>query len=193
MPRAGLNRDAVVAAALAIIDDGGPEALTLAAVAARTGVATPSLYKHVKNLGELRNLLAVRLFDEFTDRATRAVLGRSRDEAVEALMRAYHEYATEHPHRYAIVPQRPDPDPAVQAAGERFVALFFAVLKGYGLDDDELVHATRVARATLHGFAMLQIGGGFGLPQDVAVTHQRLIDTVLAGLRATRGGAGSAS
>ncbi|MET7399592.1 WHG domain-containing protein [Dactylosporangium sp. NPDC005572] len=186
MPRAGLNQDAVVGAALAIVDEGGPEALTLAAVAARTGVATPSLYKHVKSLGELRGLLAVRLFGELEGRITRAVLGRSGDDALEALMRAYHDYATEHPHRYAAVPQQPDPDPAVQAAGERLAALFYAVLKGYGLDDDELVHATRVTRAALHGFASLQSGGAFGLPQDLAVTHQRLIETVLAGLRTGR-------
>ncbi|WP_228718230.1 TetR family transcriptional regulator [Kitasatospora acidiphila] len=41
MPRAGLNPDAVVDHALALIDEDGPDALTLAAVAARAGVAAP--------------------------------------------------------------------------------------------------------------------------------------------------------
>ncbi|GAA2590784.1 TetR/AcrR family transcriptional regulator [Dactylosporangium fulvum] len=193
MPRAGLNRTAVVDAALAIVDADGPAALTLAAVAARTGVATPSLYKHVGSLAELRRLIAVRLFDEFTATVTAVVLGRSGDAAMEALMRAYHEYATAHPNRYAFIPQQPDPDPEVNAAAERFVTLCFAVLKGYGFGDGDLVHATRVVRAAMHGFAILHISGGFGLPQDVAVTHQRLIETVLAGLKVTRGAAGTAS
>ncbi|MEV0130199.1 TetR-like C-terminal domain-containing protein [Dactylosporangium sp. NPDC050688] len=182
MPRAGLSRDAVVDAALALVDADGPAALTLAAVAARTGVATPSLYKHVGSLTELRNLLAVRLFEQFTAEATAAVLGLSGDAALEALMRAYHRYAVTHPHRYALLPQAPDPDPAVAAAADRFVGLCFAVLRGYGLDGDEIVHATRITRAAMHGFAVLHTSGGFGLPQDVEATLDRLVATVVRGV-----------
>ncbi|MEV4512062.1 TetR-like C-terminal domain-containing protein [Dactylosporangium sp. NPDC049525] len=184
MPRAGLSRDAVVDAALAIVDADGPAALTLAAVAARTGVATPSLYKHVGSLTELRNLLAVRLIDEFNAAATTAVIGLSGDAALEGLMRAYHRYAVTHPHRYALLPQAPDPDPAVAAAAGRFVELCFAVLRGYDLDDDEMVHAARITRATMHGFAVLHTSGGFGLPQDIDATLDRLIATVVHGIGA---------
>lgn len=184
MPRAGLSRAAVVDAALALVDADGPAALTLAAVAARTGVATPSLYKHVGSLTDLRNLLAVRILDEFTAATTTAVLGLSGDAALEGLMRAYHRYVVTHPHRYALLPQAPDPDPAVAAAADRFVELCFAVLRGYGLDDDEIVHATRITRATMHGFAVLHASGGFGLPQDVDATLDRLIATVVRGVAA---------
>jgi AcrR family transcriptional regulator len=184
LPRAGLSRDAVVDAALALVDAEGPAALTLAAVAARTGVATPSLYKHIGSLTDLRNLLAVRLLDELTAATTTAVLGLSGDAALERFMRAYHNYAVTHPHRYALLPQAPDPDPAVSAAATRLVELCFAVLRGYGLDDDEIVHATRITRAAMHGFAVLHISGGFGLPQDVNATFDRLIATVVRGVTA---------
>ena len=43
MPRAALSADAVVAVAMDLLDEIGPAALTLSAVAARAGVATPSL------------------------------------------------------------------------------------------------------------------------------------------------------
>ena len=62
VPRAGLDRAAVVALALAVVDDGGPTGyadLTLAAVAARAGVAVPSLYKHVAGLPGLRREVAL--------------------------------------------------------------------------------------------------------------------------------------
>jgi AcrR family transcriptional regulator len=175
----------VVDAALALVDADGPAALTLAAVAARTGVATPSLYKHVGGLTELRNLLAVRLLDEFTAAATAAVLGRSGATALEALMRAYHGYAVAHPHRYALLPQAPDPDPAVSAAAARFIEVCFAVLRGVGLDGDEAVHATRITRAAMHGFAVLHTSGGFGLPQHVDDTLDRLVTTVVRGVATT--------
>jgi AcrR family transcriptional regulator len=155
LPRAGLSRAAVVDVALALVDAEGPAALTLAAVAARTGVATPSLYKHVGSLTDLRNLLAVRLFDEFTAATTAAVLGLSGDAALEGLMRAYHRYAVTHPHRDAVLPQAPDPDPAVSAAANRLVELCFAVLRGYGLDEPAAVHATRRMRVAANGFATL--------------------------------------
>jgi AcrR family transcriptional regulator len=187
MPRAGLSPAAVVDAALRVVDESGPEALTLAAVAGACGVATPSLYKHVAGLGELRALLAVRILDEFTAEATAAMLGRSGDDALEALMYAFHAYATRHPARYRLVPQRPDPDPGVTAAADRFLAVVFAVFKGYDLTDDQVVHATRVLRAAMHGFAVLHTG--FQMRQDVEVTHRVLVET----MKAIRAAAGNAS
>jgi AcrR family transcriptional regulator len=189
MPRAGLSPSAVVDAALRIVDAAGPAGLTLAAVAAECGVATPSLYKHVAGLPELRALLAARLIDELTASTTAAMLGRSGDDALEALMTAYHAYATEHPHRYALIPQRPEPDEAVQAAAGRLLAVVFAVFKADDLTDDQVVHATRVLRAAMHGFAVLQSGGSFQMAQDIAVTHRVLIET----MKAIRAAAGSAS
>lgn len=47
--RPGLTRDAVLAAALAIIDDGGLDACTMRAVASALGVEAMSLYWHVEN------------------------------------------------------------------------------------------------------------------------------------------------
>ena len=47
MPRAGLSTEIVVAEAADIADDVGWDELTLAAVAARFGVAAPSLCEHV--------------------------------------------------------------------------------------------------------------------------------------------------
>ncbi|HTJ35416.1 MAG TPA: TetR/AcrR family transcriptional regulator [Dactylosporangium sp.] len=178
MPRAGLTPAAVVDAALRVVDRGGPASLTLAAVAAECGVATPSLYKHVAGLPELRSLLAARVLDDLTATTTSAVLGRSGDEALEALMRAYHAYATDNPHRYALIPQRPDPDPSVAAAAQRLVGVIFAVFKAYDLTDAQVVHATRVLRAAMHGFATLVSEGGFQMSEDLATTHAVLTATL---------------
>ncbi len=104
MPRVGLNEDAVVDAALAVVDENDPQALTLATVAARVGVATPSLYQHVASLAQLRARVAARVLAEMTTIATDAVLGRSGDDAVATLMRRLREYAVAHPSRYAAVP-----------------------------------------------------------------------------------------
>lgn len=48
------------------------------------------------------------------------------------------------------------------AAAAHAVEAVFAALRGYGLDGDEAVDATRVARSSLHGFVSLEIDGGLG-------------------------------
>lgn len=185
MPRAGLTPEQVVTHALAVIDEQGPEALTLAAVAARAKVATPSLYKHVSGgLAELRRLVAVRVTEELADRLADAAVGRAGDAAVAAVLRAYHGYASAHPHRYAALPQAPQPDDELTSAAGRLVGVILAVLRGYGLEGAEAIHAARTVRSVAHGFASLSIGGAFRLAEDPAVTEERLIGVLTGGLRA---------
>lgn len=183
MPRAGLTTAAVVDAALLVVDERGKDALTLAAVAERTGVAPPSLYKHVGGLDDLRALVAVRVMDEMTARLTTAVLGRSGDEAVTALMRACRDYVIEHPARYAAMPPDPLHNPALAAAGARLIEVFLAVLRGYGLAGSAAIHATRCLRVIVHGFASIEAAGGFGLPDDLDDTYEQLIRMFSTSLR----------
>jgi AcrR family transcriptional regulator len=190
MPRVGLTPDGVVDHALALIDAEGPDALTLAGVAARAGVATPSLYKHVPGgLAALRRLITIRVTTELAGRLHRAIEGLSGDPAVEALLRAYHGYATEHPRRYAALPQAPsDADAELITASSHLVGAILAVLHDYGIEDSEAIHAARTVRALSHGFASLAIGGAFQLSEDLAVTQQRLISVLTGGLRDWPGG-----
>ena len=185
MPRAGLSPDAVVDHALALIDDEGPEALTLAGVAARAGVATPSLYKHVPGgLAALRRLIAIRVTEDLADRLDRETAGLGGDRAVTALLRGYHGYATEHPRRYAALPQaQAAADDELMQAGSRLVRTILAVLHDYGIEDSEAIHAARTVRAVSHGFASLTIAGAFQLREDLAVTQDRLIAVLTNGLR----------
>jgi AcrR family transcriptional regulator len=185
MPRAGLSPDAVVDHALALIDDEGPEALTLAGVAARAGVAAPSLYKHVPGgLAGLRRLIAIRVTQDLAARLNAAITGLTGEPAVEALLRAYHGYATEHPRRYAALPQAPAAaDEQLIGAATALVGAIFTVLEGYGIEDSEAVHAARTVRALAHGFASLTIGGAFQLSEQLTVTQDRLISVLTAGLR----------
>ena len=179
MPRAGLSTAAVVEAALAVVDEQGVEGLTLAAVAQRTGVATPSLYKHVAGLGELRTLLGARVLADMTETFTRAVVGRSGADAVTALLHAYRGYVRAHPARYAAAPLDPLHEPALVPAGEKLLDVVFGALRAYDLERSEAVHVARCLRAVAHGFASLEAGGGFGLPESLDDTYDRLVGVVL--------------
>jgi AcrR family transcriptional regulator len=178
-----LTPAAVVDVALGIVDEHGPDGLTLAAVAQGCGVATPSLYKHVASLGELKTLVGVRVLEGMTDQFTATVLGSGGDEAVTALMHAYRAYVAAHPKRYAAMPMDPLHDPIQEAAGKKLVGVMYATLRGYGLEGSAAVHATRRLRVIVHGFASIEAGGGFGLPEDLDGTYDQLIQMYLASLR----------
>jgi AcrR family transcriptional regulator len=182
VPRAGLSTDGVVDVAVAIVDEQGPEALSLSAVAARAGVAGPSLYKHVASLAELRSRVAARVLAEMTEVATTAILGLSGDAAVAALMRRLRAYGTEHPARYLAVPPDPMHEPALARPAARLVEVFLAVLAGYGLHGAAAIHATRCLRVIVHGFVSIESAGGFGLAEDPTETFEQLIQMYLASL-----------
>ncbi|MFC4122474.1 TetR/AcrR family transcriptional regulator [Nonomuraea zeae] len=181
-----LSADAIVDLALSIVDEDGSAALTLSAVATAAGVAPPSLYKHVRNLAELRALVSARVMSELADQAGEAVLGRSADEAVRALMTAWRAYVRRCPNRYAALIQSPEPHTA--EPGERLLAILFATLRAYGMEDSAAIHAARCLRAVAHGFAVLETEGAFGLPENLEESYDLLIHMVIAGLRAPRGG-----
>ncbi|MFU8851370.1 TetR-like C-terminal domain-containing protein [Micromonospora sp. SL1-18] len=168
--------------ALAVIDEQGLEHLTLAAVAARAEVATPSLYKHVASLAQLRSLIGVRVMEDLAEQLTLAVVGRSGDDAVATLMRASRAYVVRHPARYAAIPADPLHDPATQAAGNRLLQVFFGVLRAYRLEDSAAIHAIRCLRAIMHGFTSLEAAGGFGLPENLDDTYERLIQMFIASI-----------
>jgi AcrR family transcriptional regulator len=172
----------VTQAAVELIDEHGTDALTLAKVAEHTGVAAPSLYKHVRSLAELRNRVALCVVGELTERLTAAVMGRGGDQALRAAMWAYRQYVIEHPHRYAAFPQVPPSDPELAAAVARLLDVVLAILRGYGLEESAAIHAARCFRATAHGFASLQAAGAVRLPEDLDTTYEYLIGMLTTGI-----------
>jgi AcrR family transcriptional regulator len=191
VPRAGLSHAAVVRLALEVVDDGGPDGftqLTLAKVASRAGVATPSLYKHVGSLGALRREVSVVAVRELTSAGAAATVGRSGADAVRALAHAWRGYAVAHPGRYAATQVGPDPDHAEAAehreAAAESVQVAAAALRGFALPDERLVDAIRAARSAVHGFVTLELGGGFRLPHDLDRSFDVLVDMLVAGVAA---------
>jgi AcrR family transcriptional regulator len=186
-PRAGLDRAQVVEAAGQIVDAGGLDALTLAALAERLGVRTPSLYNHVAGLPGLHRELALVALRRLSASLARAGIGKTTDEALEALAGAFRSFIKEHPGLYALTvqPAAPNapPDLELVHASDEVVEIVLAVLASYGLRGLEAVHAVRGLRSVIHGFATLELAGGFGLPLDVDESYRLLIQIFIAGLR----------
>ena len=185
MPRQRLSRAEVVDTAARIADAEGLEGLTLARVAAELGIRAPSLYNHVESRERLLEELSLRGLRELGQALTEAAVGRSRDDALLALAAAHRHYATEHPGLYAATIRAADPDDSQRIeAAQAAVRAVFAVLAGYGLEGDDVVHAARAFRSAVHGFSSLEAAGGFGLPADRDTSFERMVATLAAGMAA---------
>ena len=143
--------------------------LTLAAVAARAGVAVPSLYKHVAGLPALRREVA-RSASSSSRRARRprGALGR----------RPGPRHGPGHPRPRPALPRplpggpgrpgcaTPRRTTSARRAPGRSDELSDAVA-ALGVPDDRRIDAVRAFRAAVHGFVVLELDGGFGMPDDV--------------------------
>jgi AcrR family transcriptional regulator len=175
----GLTPDRIVAEAAIVADEVGLDRLTLAAVAKRCGVSLPGLYKHIDGLDAVKRDLAVLAVRDLTAALASAGVGVSGRDALHALSNAYRSYARAHPGRYAATVRAPAPgDEEHAAAGAAAVGVLAAVLKGYDISGDDLIDAIRLIRAAHHGFVSLEAVGGFGLPQSVDATFDRLVDAL---------------
>ena len=181
----GIDRARVVEAAGALADAQGLDQLTLAMVAAQLGVRLPSLYNHVAGLAGLRRELALLGLQQLYGRMSRAAIGKTEDAAVIAVAQAYRRYVLEHPGLYAATVRAPSADDQeLQKAAQVIIEVVLAVLEGYGIGDDDAIHATRGLRSIVHGFTTLELAGGFGLALDREESFMRLLQGYIAGLRA---------
>lgn len=179
MPRAGLDSETVVSAAAELADADGLPALTLARLASKLGVRAPSLYEHVGGLDDLRRRLSARGAGELRDALQRAAAGRAGRDALQAIADAYRAYALEHPGIYAALQRAEESDEAAE-----LVEVVLAVLRGYGLESDDAIHAARIVRASLHGFVVLETGAGFKIPLELDESFARLVAMLDRGLSA---------
>ena len=92
----------IIAAAEAIVDSEGPDALTMRRLAADLGIQAPSLYKHLAGRDELVALLVEDALFDVGDACHAALDRPGRRTPVAALLVAYRRLAQDRPHRYRL-------------------------------------------------------------------------------------------
>jgi hypothetical protein len=99
---------------------------------------------------------------------------------------AYRAYIKEFPGLYLASLRasgaRDPVDAELQAAEEQVVKIAMAVVDSFGLSGEDGLHAVRGLRSIVHGFATLELAGGFGLPLDCDESFRRLVNLFIRGL-----------
>jgi AcrR family transcriptional regulator len=158
-------------------------------LAERLGVKTPSLYKHVDNMADLVHRIGVLAMVELGDAVRDATQGRAGGEALTAAAQAMRTFVKKHPGRYAAgnAAELSGPDDPLGPAAARLLGSLSAVLRGYQLDESEEIHALRMLRSMLHGFATLEVEDGFRYDTDVDESFTWMINFIDHGLRSAPG------
>lgn len=161
MPRAGLSKDKIIAAAGRLADDEGFDSLTLAAVARLFDVRLPSLYGHVANVHELKKGVGLLALHSLAERTEEAVAGRAGKDALIALVNTHRDFARQHPGLFHALRYPLDGQSAAHSGGARLARVNHAMLRAYALGDEDRVHATRLIGSFVLGFSLLELAGSF--------------------------------
>ncbi|MEV5556974.1 TetR/AcrR family transcriptional regulator [Nonomuraea wenchangensis] len=150
---AQISRPAVVAAAMAVADEHGLAGLTMPAVAARLGVTTMALYRHVASKDDLLDALVEALLPPLPPESG----GTSWRERLGAMAAAVRDTAARHPAVFPLLLQRP-------AATERAREIrdgVVAALRQAGLAPGPAARAERLISTAVLGYAAGEAAGRF--------------------------------
>ncbi|CAM4022461.1 TetR/AcrR family transcriptional regulator [Kibdelosporangium persicum] len=140
--------DQIVAEARALIEEGGPEALTMRALAARLDIRAPSLYKHFPDKLAVEAQVIAIAFGELA-----AELEKTG--SLSELAAAYRAYALAHPHLYRLMNSGPLPRHLLPAGVEDRAAM--PLVRAVGGDE----HLARAIWAFAHGMVILELDRRF--------------------------------
>ncbi len=150
-------RAALLAAAAELLDEGGPEAVSLRECARRAGVSHAAPYRHFPTREALLLALGDEGFRWLADAGETAMRkAKGARERLDAYGIAYVRFAFEHPSRFRLMFAFPIPAAAAgSAAGARAYGLLRESVHAVVGDVDDLDAAAAAQWALPHGLAML--------------------------------------
>jgi len=181
-----IDKETVIKTAAALLEEGGADAMNLTLLADKLGIRTPSLYNHIDGLDGLHRDLTLMSARNLADRMEQAAIGRSGHQAILAIAQAYRNYIKSAPALYQnslrASGNLAQKDPELEALEERTVRVVLVVVESFGLRGNDAIHAVRGLRSLIHGFASLEVAGGFGMPLDCDESFRRLLEIFIRGL-----------
>lgn len=185
-------REKLIAVAEALVVQGGPEALTVRALAVHIGYSVGHVYNLVPDLDTLVLILNGRTLDRLLEALKTSMRRRKGEARLQALAEAYLDFCTQHAPLWALVlghcPARGQKLPeAYLARMAALPALVQTELQALfpGCAADDLRQDVALLWAALHGLGALEANGRLALLQAAPAPQlaQRLLETWLAGMR----------
>ena len=166
-PRRSLDRGKVVDAAVGLLDEGGPEALSIRAVAGRLGVNPNAVYTYVASRSALEREIVERVFGESDLDLLTGPAGRWRTRLVQ-YTRSLRAVLLRHPAVAGLLMTAPMDGPSALLIGERVIGC----LRDAGLDPDDAARGTYALIVQVVGFVALEVAETDGRPPLLPETER---------------------
>lgn len=193
----GNLRAVLIEATLRLVEEGGPEAVTVREAARRAGVSSGAPFRHFPN----RTVLMTAVAEEATHRLHTAIFDaddRARNDKpldrLRAMGRAYLLWASANPTHFAVVSNRSlidfDSSASLKRENEEIQALMGRLLDdAHGKGDAIAVDPAAMklaSRALVYGLARMRVDGHLpqwsGATDDFAHAMEAALDLFIAGL-----------
>ena len=158
----------IVDAALELLEEEGPEGLSMRRLAERLGMRAPSIYKHLPDKQALEAAIISVGFELQAD-AFEAALATA-DDQLGAIARVYRQFANTHPHLYRLMTERELQRELLTPGVEERAGL--PVYEAVGRD----VALARAAWAFAHGMTILELNRRFPPDADLDAAWERGLD-----------------
>ncbi|MFE7314700.1 TetR/AcrR family transcriptional regulator [Streptomyces sp. NPDC057555] len=198
---AGLDRERITAAAVALVDRDGLEPFGVRRLAQELGVDPMSIYHHIKGKAALLDAMSEAVLAEVAAAADDDA-SHDWEDIARRTAHGYREMAYRHPRVFPLLVTRAQTSPVAVSTLERLVS----AMRAAGLPDQTASDAPMVLFSFLNGHLLARTSGGPGgagavpafdasaYPAMVALTplmadfgslteFDRMLDTVLAGIK----------
>lgn len=180
--RAGITKERIIDAAAQIANTEGLSHITAARLAASLQIKTSSLYTHITGLDEVLLGIKAKTLRDLYKAISKVSFGKTQYDALRAVADAERSYAKEHRGGVQLCVHIDKNDgPEVLSAAQDLLDAILAILRSYGMDDTDVIHAARMLRASLNGFIELEMGDGFGIAVDIDDSFRRMVDVLHLG------------
>ncbi|MFD9941161.1 TetR/AcrR family transcriptional regulator [Nonomuraea sp. NPDC059023] len=177
-------REDVKATALDQLAEGGPQAISINAIAKQLGVSGGGLYRYFASRDDLLTALVIDAYEDLHDAIAQKLggeaAGRTPEERFRALARSYRAWALAEPHRYELLFKPPVPGydahaESLAAAARSLMVILLGVLAEFAgepatYQKDDVLAARAAGSADfrlavavwscVHGIVSLELGGG---------------------------------
>ena len=192
----GNLRAALLAEAVAMIDEGGTSSVTMRAIGRRLGVSRSAPYRHFADKSALLVAVAAAGFDRLRERLE-AVGAGAPDAAIERLPHVgevYVRFALENPGHYRLMYGKeaisredlPELREVANALFDQLVHIFQSYQRSGTIERQDPRLQAYVAWGAVHGLASLLIEGQILTAVDVDELIRQTTSTLLDGMRAGR-------
>ncbi len=161
----GSLKDTLISQALALLDEAGPEAVTIRAVARRAQVSHAAPANHFPDRTALLTALATHLFQMFEDDVKQALAKASSSDRARTYMEALLNFGLSHPNRYLLMWRRDLVDWNDDALKTGMDSLYLAFVHEVAILPKQIGRDPHTLAISLwsmvHGYIALRLNGVF--------------------------------